>query len=103
MSAADRNGRKIDFDYDGASRLVGVTLPDKGRVVYSYGTNGYLASVKYPDGNSIGYLYNESDFTWGNNLPGVMTGVIDEKGGVMRRSHISLGAESDVCILCRGS
>ncbi|WDM74386.1 DUF6531 domain-containing protein [Xanthomonas cucurbitae] len=81
LSAADRNGRKIDFDYDGASRLVGVTLPDKGRVVYSYGTNGYLASVKYPDGNSIGYLYNESDFTWGNNLPGVMTGVIDEKGG----------------------
>ncbi|MEA9922622.1 RHS repeat-associated core domain-containing protein [Xanthomonas campestris] len=80
LSVADRSGRQIDFDYDTASRLAGVTLPDKGRIVYSYDANGYLASVMYSDGKSLGYLYNESAFTGGNNLPGVMTGVTDEKG-----------------------
>ncbi|MFC0155850.1 DUF6531 domain-containing protein, partial [Xanthomonas dyei] len=80
LSAADRSGRKMNFDYDSESRLAGITLPDKGRVVFSYDVNGYLASVKYPDGKSVGYLYNESNFTGGNSLPGVMTGVTDEKG-----------------------
>uniref|UniRef100_UPI003F4C5815 DUF6531 domain-containing protein n=1 Tax=Xanthomonas cannabis TaxID=1885674 RepID=UPI003F4C5815 len=80
LSVADRSGRQMLFDYDSASRLAGVTLPDKGRIFYSYDANGYLASVKYPDGKSIGYLYNESSFTAGNKLPGVLTGVIDEKG-----------------------
>ncbi|WP_233368442.1 RHS repeat-associated core domain-containing protein [Xanthomonas hortorum] len=77
---ADRSGRQLTFDYDSAARLAGVTLPDKGKIIYSYDAAGYLASAKYPDGKSIGYLYNESSYTGGNNLLGVMTGVIDEKG-----------------------
>lgn len=80
QSVADKSGRQLIFDYDSAARLAGVTLPDKGKIVYSYDAAGYLASAKYSDGKSIGYLYNEGSYTGGNNLPGVMTGVIDEKG-----------------------
>ncbi|MCE4353561.1 polymorphic toxin type 34 domain-containing protein [Xanthomonas hortorum] len=80
QSVADRSGRQLIFDYDSAARLAGVTLPDKGKIVYSYDAAGYLASAKYSDEKSIGYIYNESNYTGGNNLPGVMTGVIDEKG-----------------------
>ncbi|MDO0818604.1 RHS repeat-associated core domain-containing protein [Xanthomonas campestris] len=79
-SVSDKSGRKISFDYDSASRLIGMTLPDKGRLVYAYDADGYLASATYPDGKTVGYLYNESSYTGGNKLPGVLTGVIDEKG-----------------------
>jgi RHS repeat-associated protein len=60
--------------------LIKVVLPDGGELQYSYDATGYLASVSYPDGTAVGYLYNETAATGGTNLPGVLTGIVDERG-----------------------
>ncbi|NIJ97092.1 RHS repeat-associated core domain-containing protein [Xanthomonas arboricola] len=80
VSVVDAQGRSLQFSYDSTSRLTGVVLPDGAELSYGYDAAGYLASVTYPDGKSLGYRYNEKAFTAGFNLPGALTGIIDEKG-----------------------
>lgn len=80
LSVTDAYGRSLSFKYDAASHLIKVVLPDGGELKYSYDTTNLLASVVYADGTGVKYVYNEAGFTGGSKLPGVLTGVFDEKG-----------------------
>ncbi|WP_197056515.1 RHS repeat-associated core domain-containing protein [Luteibacter mycovicinus] len=81
ISAVAPDGRALHFFYDGSSRLTQVTLPDGALLKYSYdASTGDLIGVQYPDGKTRQYLYNETDLTGGKNLPGLLTGILDETG-----------------------
>ena len=84
LMVTDPNGRALQFTYvssplDHSAQLHTVTLPDGGVLTYQYdsATNN-LVSVQYPDNSTRQYVYNESALTGGANLPGVLTGTIDE-------------------------
>jgi YD repeat-containing protein len=81
LTVTDPNGRVLQFTYDSSARLHTVTQPDSGVLTYGYdAATGDLTSVQYPDGKIRQYAYNEASLTGGANLPGVLTGVIDEAG-----------------------
>jgi YD repeat-containing protein len=88
ISVVDASGRKLNFTYDGSSRVNTMTDPSDAVYVYTYSgpaPGGNLLSVTYPDGKKKTYLYGEA----GNVSPtpniGVsythaLTGIIDENG-----------------------
>nr|WP_304625081.1 RHS repeat-associated core domain-containing protein [Rhodanobacter sp. MP1X3] len=78
LTVTDPQGRALNFTYNSNSQLATVTQPDGGVLTYGYDTSGNLNSVQYPDGKTRQYTYNESTLTGGANLPGVLTGTIDE-------------------------
>jgi len=78
LTVTDPQGRALNFTYNSNSQLATVTQPDGGVLTYGYDTSGDLNSVQYPDGKTRQYTYNESTLTGGANLPGVLTGTIDE-------------------------
>ena len=78
LTVTDPQGRALNFTYNTNSQLAKVTQPDGGVLTYGYDTSGNLNSVQYPDGKTRQYAYNESTLTGGANLPGVLTGTIDE-------------------------
>jgi len=80
IAVTDQFGRNLNLSYDSTARLISVIQPDGGSVGYAYNAAGYLTSVTYPDGKVLSYVYNEGAYTGNNNLPGVLTGIIDEKG-----------------------
>ena len=89
QTVTDPRGRSLNFTYTqvgttntGAANyyIDTVTLPDGGTITYSYGTNGNLTKVTYPDSSTRQYVYNESSLTGGTNLPNALTGDIDETG-----------------------
>jgi YD repeat-containing protein len=80
LSVTDPQGRQLNFNYNGSGLLAQVTLPDGGTLAYTYDSSDDLLAVKYPDGQTRQYVYNESSLTGGANLPGVMTGIVDEAG-----------------------
>ena len=80
LSVTDSFGRQISFTY--AANLFLHTMTDPNGGVYTYtlgpaGTN-LLSSVTFPDTYSESYLYNESAYTGGANLPTALTGVVDQ-------------------------
>jgi len=81
LSVKDSYGRSLSLSYDGAARVQQIKLPDGSSTTYGYdATTGNLTSVQYPDGKSVGYVYNESSFTGATNLPSALTGIVDESG-----------------------
>jgi len=78
LTVTDPQGRALNFTYTSAGQLATVTQPDGGVLTYGYDTSGDLTSVQYPDGKTRQYTYNESALTGGTNLPGILTGTIDE-------------------------
>ncbi len=78
IAVTDPALRTLNLAYNSSSQLQTVTLPDGGVLIYGYDTSGALTSVQYPDGKTRQYVYNESTLTGGANLPGNLTGVIDE-------------------------
>jgi RHS repeat-associated protein len=88
-SVTDPNGRSLIFSYDTNYLLTRLDLPDGQHLEFTYDSPWiYLAnltSVKYPDGTTVSYLYNESGYVTLNQPltdydPHALTGVIDEKG-----------------------
>lgn len=85
-TVTDPVGRSLSFAYDANGRLASMTDPAGGVYLYSYDTSGNLATVTYPDATpgdptdnpQRSYLYNESAYTTGANLPNALTGIIDE-------------------------
>lgn len=77
---ADIFGRKINFTYDGSSRINKMTDPAAKQYLYNYDEANNLASVTYPDGKVKGYLYNETAYIGGASLPHALTGITDENG-----------------------
>ena len=79
LSVTDSFGRTLSFTYLN-NILHTMKDPAGGLYTYSLGALGssVLSSVTYPDTYSESYLYNESAYTNGQNLPFALTGVIDE-------------------------
>jgi RHS repeat-associated protein len=74
----------LTFTYDASNRISELTDPAGKIYRYAYQA-GNLATVTYPDDTAASsddpvrtYLYNESQHTSNANLPGHLTGVIDE-------------------------
>lgn len=87
LSATDGYGRTLSFTYDGDGNLSTVVSPDGRAVRYAADGLGNLASVTYPDDDSdpandprITYLYNESPYNGGADLPHALTGVVHATG-----------------------
>lgn len=84
IAITDQHGRRFGVTYDAASRIDSVYSDDGKRVQYAYdekdgtGLSADLAKVTYPDGSSLGYLYNESENTQGKPVPHALTGIVDE-------------------------
>ncbi|RPH66778.1 MAG: hypothetical protein EHM83_03140, partial [Burkholderiales bacterium] len=75
--ASDSSGRSIGFDYAGA-RLAALRLPDGERVGYDYDAYGQLVGVRYPDGRTQRYHYEDP------RAFHLLTGITDSDG---RRSR----------------
>jgi YD repeat-containing protein len=80
VTVTDSFGRQLAFTYDAAGRVATVTQPSGHVVTFGYSSAGQLTSVTYPGGAVRQYLYNEPAYTQGANLPGALTGIIDETG-----------------------
>lgn len=86
IAVTDPVGRKLNFAYDGSSRLQSMTDPTGSIYTYAYSgpaPGGHLTSVKYPDGKIRIYLYGEtanvsSAPNTGINYAHSLTGIIDE-------------------------
>ena len=78
LTVTDPNSRVLSFTYNSNRRLQTVIQPDGGVLTYGYDSSGDLTSVQYPDGKTRQYVYNEASLNGGANLPGLLTGVIDE-------------------------
>jgi RHS repeat-associated protein len=78
LSVTDSFGKSLTFGYVN-NVLHTMTDPNGGVYTYSLGSSSaVLSSVTYPDTYLESYLYNESAYTAGTNLPTALTGVIDE-------------------------
>jgi len=81
LTVTDLQGRQLNFTYDSSGYVAQVSLPDGGTLAYAYDTLvGNLLSVKYPDGKTRQYVYNESSLTGGTTLLNSVTGIVDEAG-----------------------
>jgi RHS repeat-associated protein len=78
LTVTDPQGRTLNFTYTSTGQLNTVTQPDSGVLTYGYDSSSDLTSVQYPDGKTRQYIYNESALTGGTNLPGSLTGTVDE-------------------------
>ena len=67
-------GRSLTLVYDGSGRLSTVTLPGGGTLGYNYGASNNLVSVRFADNTTRQYVYGNASF------PNALTGVIDESG-----------------------
>lgn len=78
-------GRQLRFDRDAAGRLTQLWPPGAAEPIrYSYGPDEHLARVRYGDGSTREYFYNESGLTAGANLPDALTGVVVGGGSAAR-------------------
>jgi YD repeat-containing protein len=80
LRASDHFGRTLSFGYNQASRVVKLTDPAGGVYRFTYLLVDRLQSITYPDSSVRSYVYNEPAHTGGANLPGVLTGIVDENG-----------------------
>ncbi|HHJ16880.1 MAG TPA: hypothetical protein ENJ80_09305 [Gammaproteobacteria bacterium] len=81
LNRVDTNtGEYLQFGYDGENRISTITDHTGRAWVYRYDATDNLAFVDNPDGTTRQYHYNEPAFTSGNDLPGVLTGITDERG-----------------------
>jgi len=72
IKVTDAYGSSLNFTYDSAGRMQKMIDPAGGIYIYNYTAHQDLASVTYPDGKTIQYLYE---------YPGdksALTGIIDE-------------------------
>ena len=93
IEVADNLGRSIQVSYEEALfkpfttsggqpiyRVKSITDPAGGQITYGYDAQSNLTSVKYPDGKTKTYHYNEPTYTSGADLPNALTGITDENG-----------------------
>jgi len=94
ITVRDNFGRELNFTYNAAKRIVGMTDPAGGQYTFEYdGASGpagagNLTKVTFPDGKTRVYFYAEAAQINGGsacatpapNLPNVLTGLQDENG-----------------------
>lgn len=76
QSVTDSFGRQLTLSYDASGNIASMTDPAGG--TYTYVSGSLVAGVTYPDLTTTTYLYNESAYTSGANLPGALTGILDQ-------------------------
>ncbi|MDP4076703.1 RHS repeat-associated core domain-containing protein [Acidovorax sp. A1169] len=67
-------GRSLQLLYDVAGRLSGVKAGTQVQATYEYDTTQRLVTVRYADGSSKSYVYENTAF------PQALTGIVDENG-----------------------
>ena len=85
LTASDAYGHQLQFTYNAQLQIATLTDPSGGVTTYTYTAvsglpQGLLTSVAYPDSTTRQYIYNESAYTQGANIPYALTGVVDELG-----------------------
>lgn len=80
VAVRDSWGRRIEFTYDGRSRLAGFIDPAGGKVEYDYDVSGNLITRKAQDGLVRTYLYNELEHRGSQSQPYALTGIVAEDG-----------------------
>ncbi|MGH8080602.1 MAG: DUF6531 domain-containing protein, partial [Lysobacter sp.] len=80
IAVRDSWGRRIEFTYDGRSRLASFTDPAGGKVEYGYDAAGNLITRKAQDGFVRTYLYNEPEHRGSLSQPYALTGIVAEDG-----------------------
>ena len=68
------DGQAVTNAFDAAGRLTSVTLP-QGQFLYSYASNGTLASAAHPDGATVFYT-SDGPLVTGMRWEGVVTGSV---------------------------
>lgn len=83
LSKSDHFGRSLVYNYDAYNRLVSVTLPDSQVIFYEYGQDekaidfSLLKKVIWPNGEIIGYIYNEVGNISGSSTNKMLTGKLN--------------------------
>ena len=94
ITVRDNFGRELNFTYNAAKRIVGMTDPAGGQYAFEYdgpsgpAGAGNLTKVTFPDSKTRVYFYAEAAQINGGsacatpapNLPNVLTGLEDENG-----------------------
>ena len=89
IGAMDPWGRKLQFGYNPAGKLITLTDPSGNKTAYTYDTSSAACTtgecarfvgVQYSDGGIRTYHWNEAGFNAGNQQPNALTGVTDENG-----------------------
>lgn len=78
VRVVDHLGRALSFGYNAALRVTRLTDPAGGIYKFSYLQVDFLASITFPDNKTRTFVYNEAANTEGANLPGALTGIVDE-------------------------
>ena len=95
LTVTDPQGRTLSFTYNSNGTISSVTLPDGGKLSYSYNsTSGVLTSAQYPDGKTRQYVYNESSLMQLGTSPVALTGLVDELGNRFESTNYFEGAAS---------
>jgi YD repeat-containing protein len=85
IEVVSSTGRQLRFDRDVAGRLTQLWPPGAAAPIrYSYGPDEHLARVRYGDGSTREYYYNEPGLTSGANLPDALTSVFVGSGSAVR-------------------
>ncbi len=83
LSKTDHLNRSLVYSYDTHGRIISISLPDSQLIVYEYGQDekaidfSLLKKVRWPNGESIGYVYNESAHISGTSTNKMLTGKLD--------------------------
>lgn len=80
ITVEDQFSRKLHFRYDESGKLVKVIGAAGAEYDYESDAYGNITRVRFPDGYSRQYLFNETGYTAGADLPFAMTGLVDEHG-----------------------
>ena len=73
-SATDPFGKSLTFDYDSSGKVSRIAFNSVEIATYQYGAANNLGSVRYSDGTSKLYHYEDARF------PNALTGITDELG-----------------------
>jgi YD repeat-containing protein len=76
----DNFGRFIEYGYNSAGQISGVTLPNSQQISYGYDAQNRLVSVTRPGYGTKTYHYSENSSVAPSGNPYLLTGITDEKG-----------------------
>ncbi len=92
--ATDSFGRVETFQINPEGHVQSVVDANGLTYAYGYDSKGNVAQITFPDGSVKSYLYNETAYTSGANLPSALTGIIDENA--VRFSTYKYGSDNRV-------
>ncbi|HSC09285.1 MAG TPA: DUF6531 domain-containing protein, partial [Steroidobacteraceae bacterium] len=78
IRVSDHFGRNLSFGYNSPLRVTKLTDPAGSVYRFAFDAAANLASITFPDSKVRSYVYNEQAHTGGANLPGALTGIVDE-------------------------